>query len=394
MNAWESRVVLGGMAVAMALALAGCGRQAEHPTSAPPKVTVTEPEQRAVLEYEELPGRVAAIDHVVVKARVTGYLNKVHFQEGAEVREGDLLYTIDPREYQAAFASAEAALQQSQAETAQAHSDYQRSMQLSTQKVIAAQETEKQGTVALAAEAGTRSAQARVAKTKLDLEYTEIRSPVSGKISRTSVTEGNLVANGDTLTTIVSQDPVYVYFDAPERVVLRWDKAVGDEARRGLTARARAFVGLLNEEGFPREGTVDFSDNEVSAGTGTLKMRAVVPNDDRRLRIGMFARVRLTLDQPRPTLLVPERAVGVDQGQRFTYVVNGDNKVEYRKVLIGQVHDGKLAILEGLQPDDRVITEGLQLLRPGQVVQPEVAPGGTSQPVTGSETPESSPTKS
>jgi membrane fusion protein, multidrug efflux system len=394
MNAWESRVVLGGMAVAMALALAGCGRQAEHPTSAPPKVTVTEPEQRAVLEYEELPGRVAAIDHVVVKARVTGYLNKVHFQEGAEVREGDLLYTIDPREYQAEFASAEAALQQSQAETAQAHSDYQRSMQLSTQKVIAAQETEKQGTAALAAEAGTRSAQARLAKAKLDLEYTEIRSPVSGKISRTSVTEGNLVANGDTLTTIVSQDPVYVYFDAPERVVLRWDKAVGDEARRGLTARARAFVGLLNEEGFPREGTVDFSDNEVSAGTGTLKMRAVVPNDDRRLRIGMFARVRLTLDQPRPTLLVPERAVGVDQGQRFTYVVNGDNKVEYRKVLIGQVYDGKLAILEGLQPDDRVITEGLQLLRPGQVVQPEVAPGGASQPVTGSETPESSPTKS
>ena len=394
MNAWESRVVLGGMAVAMALALAGCGRQAEHPTSAPPKVTVTEPEQRAVLEYEELPGRVAAIDHVVVKARVTGYLNKVHFQEGAEVREGDLLYTIDPREYQAEFASAEAALQQSQAETAQAHSDYQRSMQLSTQKVIAAQETEKQGTVALAAEAGTRSAQARLAKAKLDLEYTEIRSPVSGKISRTSVTEGNLVANGDTLTTIVSQDPVYVYFDAPERVVLRWDKAVGDEARRGLTARARAFVGLLNEEGFPREGTVDFSDNEVNAGTGTLKMRAVVPNDDRRLRIGMFARVRLTLDQPRPTLLVPERAVGVDQGQRFTYVVNGDNKVEYRKVLIGQVYDGKLAILEGLQPDDRVITEGLQLLRPGQVVQPEVAPGGASQPVTGSETPESSPTKS
>jgi multidrug efflux system membrane fusion protein len=231
--------------------------------------------------------------------------------------------------------------------------------------VIAAQETEKQGTAALAAEAGTRSAQARLSKAKLDLEYTEIRAPISGKISRTSVTEGNLVANGDTLTTIVSQDPVYVYFDAPERVVLRWDKAVSEVASSGLTARARAFVGLLNEEGFPREGAVDFSDNEVNAGTGTLKMRAVVPNDDRRLRIGMFARVRLTLDQPRQTLLVPERAVGVDQGQRFTYVVNGDNKVEYRKVSIGQVYDGKLAVLEGLQAEDRVITEGLQLLHPG-----------------------------
>ena len=394
MNAWGSRVVLAGMVAALVLVLGGCGRPAEQASPKPPKVTVTEPEERAVLEYEELPGRVAAIDRVVVKARVTGYLNKVHFQEGAEVREGDLLYTIDPREYQAEYASAEAASQQSQAELAQAHSDYQRSMQLSTQKVIAAQETEKQGTAALAAEAATRSAQSRVAKTKLDLEYTEIRAPISGKISRTSVTEGNLLANGDTLTTIVSQDPVYVYFDAPERVVLRWDKAMGDEARPGLTARARAFVGLLNEEGFPREGTVDFSDNEVSAGTGTLKMRAVVPNDDRRLRIGMFARVRLTLDQPHQTLLVPERAVGVDQGQRFAYVVNSDNKVEYRKVLIGQVFDGKLAILEGLQPDDRVITEGLQLLRPGQAVQPEVAPAEASLPVTGSEAPEASPTKS
>ena len=162
------------------------------------------------------------------------------------------------------------------------------------------------------------------------------------------MTEGNLVANGNTLTTIVSQDPVYVYFDAPERVVLRWDKVANEQATGGLTTRAKAFVGLLNEEGFPREGRVDFSDNELSQGTGTLKMRAVVPNDDRRLRVGMFVRVRLTLDQPRETLLVPERAVGIDQGQRFVYVVNGDNKVEYRKVSTGQIFDGKLAILEGL----------------------------------------------
>ncbi len=388
-----SRVVVGGV-VAVALVFAACGKAPEKAAPKPPKVTVTEPEERAVLEYEELPGRVAAIENVVVKARVTGFLNEVHFQEGAEVSQGDLLYTIDPREYQADQDSAAAALQQTQAQLAQAHADYQRSMQLSTQKVIAAQETEKQGTAVLAAEAATRSAQAALAKAKLDLEYSEIRAPISGKISRTNVTEGNLVANGDTLTSIVSQDPVYVYFDAPERVVLRWDKVVSDESGGNLTSRAKAFVGLLNEEGFPREGKVDFSDNEVSAGTGTLKMRAVVPNDDRRLRVGIFARVRLTLDRPRQTLLVPERAVGVDQGQRFTYVVNGENKVEYRKVLTGQVFDGKLAILEGLQPHDRVITEGLQLLQPGQTVQPEQAPREAAAPATRSESPASSPAKS
>ena len=377
-----SRYLLGGLA-AIVLALAGCGKPPQKEAAKPPTVTVAAPEERAVLEYEDLPGRVAAIENVEVKARVTGFLNKVHFQEGTEVNKGDLLYTIDPREFQADLDSAAAALQQAQAQMAQAKSDYVRSKHLSTQKVIAAQETEKQGTAVLAAEAAARSAQARLDKAKLDLEYSEIRAPISGKISRTNVTEGNLVADGNTLTSIVSQDPVYVYFDAPERVVLRWDKVANDKgAGGGLAARAKAFVGLLNEEGFPREGRVDFSDNELSPGTGTLKMRAVVPNDDRRLRVGMFVRARLTLDRPRETLLVPERAVGIDQGQRFVYIINGDSEVEYRKVSTGQVFDGKLAIVEGLKPQDRVITEGLHLLRPGQAVQPEEAAQKASEPST------------
>ena len=375
-----SKYLVAGLAT-IVLAL-GCGKPPQKDAPKVPAVTVAAPEERAVLEYEDLPGRVAAIENVEVKARVTGFLNKVHFREGTEVHRGDLLYTIDPREYQADLDSAAAALQQAQAQMAQAKSDYVRSKQLSTQRVIAAQETEKQGTAVLAAEAAARSAQARLDKAKLDLEYSEIRAPISGKISRTNVTEGNLVANGNTLTSIVSQDPVYVYFDAPERVVLRWDKVADDKGAGGLAARAKAFVGLLNEEGFPREGRVDFSDNELSPGTGTLKMRGVVPNDDRRLRVGMFVRVRLTLDRPRETLLVPERAVGIDQGQRFVYIINGDSKVEYRKVSTGQVFDGKLAIVEGLTPQDRVITEGLHLLRPGQAVQPEEAAQETSEPST------------
>jgi RND family efflux transporter MFP subunit len=366
----------------VAMALAGCGKSSQKAAPKPPTVTVTMPEERAVLEYEDLPGRVAAVENVEVKARVTGFLNKVHFQEGTEVKKGDLLYSIDPREFQADLDSAAAAVQQAQAQTAQAKSDFVRSTQLSNQKVIAAQETEKQATAVLAAEAAARSAQARLDKAKLDLEYSEIRAPISGKISRTIVTEGNLVANGNTLTSIVRQDPVYVYFDAPERVVLRWDKAANEKGAGGLPAMAKAFVGLLNEEGFPREGRVDFSDNELSQGTGTLKMRAVVPNDDRRLRVGMFVRARLTLDRPSEMLLVPERAVGIDQGQRFVYIVNGDSKIEYRKVSTGQVFEGKLAITDGLKPQDRVVTEGVHLLRPGQAVKLEQSAQGTSEPST------------
>jgi RND family efflux transporter MFP subunit len=351
--------------------LAGCGPAARPVPASVPKVVVATPEQRAVLEYEDLPGRIDAVEDVEVKARVNGYLDTVEFKEGTEVKKGDLLFTIDPREYQAEVESATASLQQAQAKLTQAQSDYERAKQLSKSTVIAKQELENQGTAVLEAAAGVRFAQAALARRQLNLEYTQIRAPIAGKISRTNITVGNLVAVGDTLTSIVSQSPVYVYFEAPERAVLRWDKAVKDLSGRKLTARIQAHVGLLNEEGFPREGKVDFSDNELNAGTGTLRLRAVLDNEDRRLRVGLYARVRISLDQPRPSLLVPERAVGVDQGQRFVYVVDKDNKVEYRKVAVGQIYGRMLSITEGLAPEDRVVTEGLLALRPGITVAPE-----------------------
>jgi multidrug efflux system membrane fusion protein len=351
---------------------AGCGKpEARKGPPPPPRVVTVLPEEREVLEYEDLPGRIDAIEDVEIKARVTGYLNKVEFKEGSEVKKGDLLFSIDPREYQAEVDSANAALQQAQAKYLQEQSDLERAKQLSKSTVIAKQELESQGTEVLEAAAGVRAAQAALAKAQLNLEYTQIRAPIDGKISSTAVTVGNLVAAGDTLTSIVRQSPVYVYFEAPERAVLRWDKAVKDFSGQGLTCRVQAHVGLLNETGFPRAAKVDFSDNELNAGTGTLRLRGVLDNEDRRLRVGLYARVRVSLDQPRKTLLVPERAVGVDQGQRFVYVVNAENKVEYRKVAVGQIHDGMLSITDGLKPDDRVITEGLLALRPGLVVQPE-----------------------
>ena len=355
--------------LASVVLMASCSRPAGKAAPPPLKVAVVEPEKRSVLEYETLPGRVDAIQDVDVKARVTGYLMKIHFKEGSEVKAGDQLYTIDPREYQAEADAAAAAWQQAEAKLSQTKSDYVRAQQLSRSTVIAKQELETRGSDVLQAEAQVRSAQANWNRAKLNLDFTDVRSPIDGKISRTRITEGNLVNDGETLTTVISQDPVYVYMEAPERVILRWDKLVRDASQQGLTRRVKVAVGLLNEEGFPREGQVDFSDNELNTGTGTLQLRAILPNPDRSLRVGLYARARISLDQPRDTLLVPERAVGIDQGQRFVYIVGEGNKVEYRKVVVGQIYDGKLAVLEGLKPEDRVITEGLQMLRPGQVVE-------------------------
>lgn len=370
------------------LLAAGCGKSDSKAPPPPPKVGVALPEQREVLEYEDLPGRVEAMEVVEVKARVTGYLNKVEFKEGAEVNQGDLLYTIDPREFQADADSAAAALQQAQAKLAQAQSDYERARQLSKQTAISQQELESRATAMREADAGVRLAQASLTRAKLNVEYSEIRAPIAGKIGSTNITAGNLVEDGDALTTIVSQSPVYIYCEVPERLLLRWDKAVHDAIKDGLTARARVTAGLMNEEGFPREGRVDFSDNEMNEGTGTLRMRAVFPNDDRRLRVGLYARVRVSTDRPQKALLVPDRAIGIDQGQRYLYVLGADNKVEYRRVGIGQVYDGMRAIREGLEPGERVVVEGTLALRPGIVVDPEEVAIGHAKSAGASARPE------
>ena len=323
--------------------LGGPGRvqQTSRESSAGPEdADGDQPETQSVREYDDFPGRVAALEHVEVKARVTGFLAKVHFQDGQEVRQGDLLYTIDSRESDAELEAAAAALQRAQAQAAQARSDHARSQQLGLQRVIATQETERQATSVLAAEAGVRVAEARLDKAKLYRDWTEIRAPISGQISRAKVTEGNLVTMGEALTSIVSQDPVCVYFDVPERVVLRWDTISKEVAKTGQVSRAKASISVLDEEGFPREGRVDFADNKLGSGTGALSMRAVVSNEDRSLRVGLFARVRVTLDQSRETLLLPARVVGILRGRRFVYVVNHENTVEYREVSTGQVFDG------------------------------------------------------
>lgn len=356
------------------IVFSGCGKKAASSGPPTPTVITTLPEKRSVQVYEDFPGKVEPIESVDIKARVTGYLQEICFKEGAEVKKGDCLYKIDPREYQAEVDSATANLEEAQAKLAQATSDYERSVKLRSQTAISAQEAEKNLAEARGAQAGVRSAQATLDKTKLNLEYTQIKSPISGKISRTNVTEGNLVENGDSLTTVISQDPLYVYFDLPERVLLRWNELAKESPNADPTADTRVFVGLLNEKAYPREAKLDFADNQVNSGTGTLNMRAIIENPHRELQPGMYARVRVKLNTPRERLLVPERAVGVDQGQRFVYIVTADNKIDYRKVTPGQIYGGKLSILDGLQPEDRVVTEGLLALRNGLTVKPEAAP--------------------
>lgn len=353
--------------------LGGCGKKPGQSGPPTPTVIVALPEKKNVQVYEDFPGKVEPIETVDVKARVTGYLTEIRFQEGTEVTKGDCLYKIDPREYQAEVDSATADLEEAQAKLAQAASDYERSVKLRSQTAISAQEAEKNLATARGAQAAVRGAQASLDKAKLDLEYTQIKAPISGKISRTKVTEGNLVEVGDSLTTIISQDPLYVYFDLPERVLLRWNELAKDSPTQDPSAETRVTVGLLNETAFPREAKLNFADNQVNSGTGTLQMRAIIENDKRQLQPGMYARVRVELNNPRERLLVPERAVGVDQGQRFVYVVTNDNQIEYRKVTPGQIYSGQLSIIEGLQPDDRVVVEGLLALRNGMTVKPEFA---------------------
>ena len=366
------RVVAGG-SLGLLLLLSGCGKKPGRSGPPVPTVIVALPEKKNVQVYEDFPGKVEPIETVDIKARVTGYLTEICFKEGTEVKQGDCLYKIDPREYQAEVDSATADLEEAQAKLAQAASDYERSVKLRSQTAISAQEAEKNLATARGAQAAVRGAQAALDKAKLDLEYTQIKTPISGKISRTNVTQGNLVEAGDSLTTVISQDPLYVYFDLPERVLLRWNELAKELPNRDPMAQTQVFVGLLNETAFPREAKLDFADNEVNSGTGTLQMRAIIENDHRQLQPGMYARVRVKLNSPRERLLVPERAVGVDQGQRFVYVVSNDNKIEYRKVTPGQIYGGQLSIIDGLQPEDRVVVEGLLALKNGLTVNPQTA---------------------
>jgi len=365
-----------GILPLVALALTSCEKRAQHASPAPPSVSVVLPVKREVVEWDEYTGRLEAPASVDIRARVNGYLEQVHFREGKPVKKGDLLFTIDRRLYKAeldrAFAEHERALNQA----ALAKNDAERATRLIETQAISTEDFDNKTKTYASALALVKSAKATLDAAELNYEFTEIRSPIDGRIGRALITEGNLISGGaggvgaSLLTTVVSQDPLYCYVDLDERSVLKY-LALRKEGKRvsALDAEIPVEVALANEDNFPRKGRVDFVDNKLDPTTGTVRCRAVIDNPDRTLGPGFFARLRLPGSGKYSALLLPDRALGSDQSQKFVYVVNAEQKVEFRLVSVGPMIDGLRVVKSGLKPEERVIVEGLIRVRPGIPVQ-------------------------
>jgi RND family efflux transporter MFP subunit len=351
----------------------GCTKQpAPTPSVKPPDVVVARPLVRTVTDYEDFTGRTEAYRTIEVRARVSGYLNKVNFVEGSEVKKGEVLFEIDPRLFEAQLQRANAVLNQAQAHLRRLDQDLDRATSLLPRNAISREEYDKIAGDRSEAAAAVSVARASVETAKLNLAYTKVVAPISGRISRRLLDPGNLIKADETvLTSIVSDDPIYAYFDIDERTLLRLRRMV--RQTQAIFVRKQnvpVMLGLSDEEGFPHVGKIDFSDNRLDPMTGTLRVRGVFDNPQHLLSPGLFVRIRLPIGHPYEAILIAEQALGTDQGQKFVYVVNEQNEVEYRRVQVGSVFDGLRVITEGLSKDERVIISGLQRARAGLVVEP------------------------
>ncbi len=363
------------------IGLAGCSKEgagaASAPTEAPPAtVTVAAPESREYIPTETLTGRIDAVDSVEIRARVSGFLAEVRFQAGQTVRKGDVLFVIDPRPFQAALQRAEADLESAKTRSAQADRDAARAEQMLKTKAISVEEADQRRTRLSEAKASVAVAEAALVTARLNVEYAEIRSPIDGRVSRALVTPGNNVSGVDgattLLTTVVSVDPVYVYADLDESVLLRLNRF----RREGVLpvdakGRIEVGVGLADETGYPHVGTVESLDNRLDPSTGSLVLRAVLANPDQRFVPGLFARVSLPSGPKTTALFVPDDVLGTEQSRKFLYTVSASNTVEKKFVTTGPLSGGKRLVASGLTPTDRVVVNGqLRIQFPGQPVAP------------------------
>jgi membrane fusion protein, multidrug efflux system len=361
----------------LCILLSACPRQqAAAPPPPPPKVTVSQPIVREVVEWDEYTGRLEAVESVDVRARVSGYLQSVHFTDGAAVKKGALLFVIDPRPYQAELNRVKAALEQSIAQYERTQKDLARVRQLVKSRAVSQEEVDTRVAEQRQAEEAVQAGRAAVEAAQLNVEFTQVRAPISGRISREFVTVGNLINGGSAdstlLTRIVSLDSIYCYFDVDERSYLKFSQLWRDGKRPGFReVKIPVELGLANETGFPHQGHLDFIDNRLDPNTGTMSGRAVFSNPDQTLIPGLFARLRLPGSRQYEALLIPDEAIGSDQTQRFAFVVNDQHTAEYRKVELGPIIDGLRVIRDGLKPEEWVIVNGVQRVRAGAQVDPQ-----------------------
>jgi RND family efflux transporter MFP subunit len=392
-----SRLVTAVSFLALAVLLVGCRpNQGQPPPPAKLVVPVSHPLSREVTDYVEYTGRTDAVESVGIRARVTGYLVRMPFKEGVEVKKGDLLFEIDPRPYQAQFDQAESQVKVIEAQLKLAEVLFERSRSLVQKNAASQQEVDQNKAAVDEAIARVNAAKASLEVYRLNLSFTKVTSPIDGQVSRYYYTLGNLINQDQTLlTTVVSVDPMYAYFDMDERTVLRIRTAIneGRVKMRSDTHEIPVLMALEGEDGYPHHGTLDFVNNVVNPSTGTVAVRGVFknpkPENGRRLfSPGMFVRIRLPIGEPHPALLVVDRALGSDQGLKYLYVVDAEHKVQYRRVKTGLLQDDGLRVIEeGVKPDDWVVVGGLQSLRPRSEVDTEQIP----MPVPGAPTPPVSP---
>ena len=350
------------------LLVAGCVRP--QPTivpTKPPEVIVDKPGVEMVTDFEDFTGRTDAVASVELRSRVTGYLNSpVHFKDGADVTEGTLLFQIDPKPYQAEVDRTDASVRLAEAHFSRIKKDYDRTLSLKGSKAISDEELDKSAGDKAEAEASVGVAVAARKLAVQNLDFTKILAPMSGRMSRRYVDPGNLVKSDDTiLSLLVVLDPIFVYFDVDDRTLLRTRRLIADgKVKPARDGKTTVSIGLPDEDGYPREGLVNFIDSKIDAGTGTLRIRAEVSNKALLLSPGLFVRVRVPIGEPKRALLVPEEAIGTDQGQKFVYVVDDKDEVVYRTVKLGSAYGQKRVIESGLTETDRVIVSGLQRVRP------------------------------
>ena len=375
------RLVIPGVLSIALLSLAALTlARGKEPPPAPQlqAVTVAGVLEREISEWDEFTGRLEAVDAVEIRPRVSGYITRVTFDEGKEVKKGEVLFEIDARPYEAELARAEAELERARSAAALAASDVQRAGKLVAAQAISREEYDSRTSAEVQGGATVRAAEAAVRTARLNLEWTRVRAPISGRVSNAMVTPGNLVEAGPPaatlLTTVVSLDPMYVYFDSDEQTYLRYANRARSNGSNWREARLPVYLGLANEDGFPHEGRLDFVDNQVDPKTGTIRTRAVFSNRSRALTPGLFARVKLVGTQNAKALLVRDAAIGTDQDRKFVLVLGPGDTLAYRPVVPGRLSDGLRIVTAGLQAGDRVVVNGLMRVRPGMKVAPTPAP--------------------